>query len=121
VAFIGIVNLTLAAAADRKRELTVYKASGMSVKKYNNLAVFESLIIGFSGSFIGIGLSFFFNRLMPTFALIINKYYIYPIFPLEIIFISLGAILVYLAVYFLIALLNRKNFLALNYYNDRNL
>ncbi len=120
VAFIGVINLTIVTFADRKKEYNVYKASGMSAKKFSILSLFEGLIIGLSGGIIGIILSFFFNTLMPSFAQLINKYLIYSLFPLNIPIITLLAIIVYTFIYYLISLSNKKAYLALDYYSQRD-
>lgn len=121
VAFVGVINLSIVAFTDRKNEFSVYKTSGMSIKKYNKLALFEGLIISISGGIIGTILSFFFNSLMPSFAGIINKYLVFKMFPLEIPIISLVGVIVYVLLYSMIALSNNKNYSRFNFYNQRNL
>lgn len=120
VAFVGVINLTIVTFSDRKKEYNIYKSSGMSVKKFNSLSLYESLIIAISGGIIGIILSFFFNSLMPSFAQLINKYLIYSLFPLNIPIISIIVIMVYTLIYGLISMSNKKLYLNLSFYNQRD-
>ena len=88
VAFLGIINLTIVTIFDRNKEFSIYKSSGMGLKKYYALSAFEGLIIALSGAFIGTALSFFFYSLMPSFASLINKYIDFGWFTPEIPLIS---------------------------------
>lgn len=119
VAFIGVINLTIVTLSDRKKEFTVYKASGLSPSRFLRLAVFESFIIALSGGVIGVCLSLIFNRIMPVFAALINKYLVYQLFPASIFVIAAVAFAVYAAVYMLVALSNKKTFKKWTFQNER--
>jgi putative ABC transport system permease protein len=121
VAFIGVINLTIVTLNDRKKEFTVYKASGLSSSKFLLLTLYESAIIALSGGVIGTCLSLIFNRIMPVFAALINKYLIYQIFPASIFVIAAIAFGVYVSVYLLVALSNKKAFRKLSFQNERAL
>ncbi len=121
VAFIGVINLTIVTLSDRKKEFTVYKAGGLSPSRFLRLALFESFIIALSGGVIGVCLSLIFNRIMPVFAALINKYLLYSLFPVSIFVIAAAAFSVYCAVYLLVALSNKKAFRRLSFRNERAL
>jgi ABC-type lipoprotein release transport system permease subunit len=121
VAFVGIINLTMVTIFDRNKEFSIYKSSGMSLKKYYALSAFEGLIIALSGAFMGTALSFFFYSLMPSFASLINKYIDFGWFTPEIPLISALSAAVYTLIYFITARGNKRSFIKLDFYNERNL
>lgn len=99
VAMIGIINLTIVTLLSRKQEHNIYSSVGMDKKSYTITALCEGFIIALAGGIIGLVLSFIINRLMPSFAILIDRYVIYKLMPWYIPATSLASILLYTLVY----------------------
>lgn len=108
VAFIGIINLTIVSLLDRKREFNIYRSVGMDKKGYTILSICEGLIIALSGGLVGFVLSIIMNRLMPTFALMIDRYVVSAVVPLNVAIIVIAVVALYNLIYFALAISNKK-------------
>ncbi|NCA92585.1 FtsX-like permease family protein [bacterium] len=108
VAFIGIINLTIVSRLERNREFNIYRSVGMDKKGFSALSACEGLIIGLSGGVIGFFMSVVLNRLMPTFAIMIDRYLVGSIVPLSIPIIILSAMVLYMIAYFVVAISNKR-------------
>lgn len=108
VALIGIANLTVVTLYGRRREMNVFRAAGLNKGGFIKLSFFESLIIALSGAVVGVLLSMIVNLLMPVFALIIDRYVVFEVFPPYLALIAAAGIVVSVAIYVGAAAL-RKN------------
>lgn len=108
VALVGVVNLTIVSLMERKREFNVFRALGMDRRLFILLALTESLIIALSGALMGIGLSLIVNLLMPSFAVVIDRYIGFAAFPWEIAVIAAVIIAAYSFIYVIGAATGRK-------------
>ena len=109
VAIVGVVNLTVVTLQSRKREFDVFFAVGLDKKGYAKTVAFESLIISLAGAVVGIGLSLIVNLLLPAFGRIIDRFAEFDPFPWELAVISGVAVIIYLIVYFVAAVVTKKN------------
>lgn len=110
VAMIGIVNLTIVTLLSRNQEFYIYSSVGMDKKSYIITALSEGFIIAFSGGIIGLVLSFIINRLIPSFALLIDRYVIYELMPWYIPITVLASIILYTLIYLAIYALRKSQY-----------
>lgn len=110
VAMIGIVNLTIVTLLSRNQEFYIYSSVGMDKKSYIITALSEGIIIAFSGGIIGLVLSFIINRLIPSFALLIDRYVIYELMPWYIPITVLASIILYTLIYLAIYALRKSQY-----------
>ncbi len=108
VAIIGILNMAIMTSYNRQNELDIYKISGMSNSDFLKFSFGEGLLIVSTGGILGIIASFFINLATPMFYNIINKYVKLTVFPYEILIVFLVATVLFLCVWMLIALSNKK-------------
>ncbi len=109
VALIGIINIIIVAFGERRQEFAIYKSIGMDKKKQNSIIITEGFIIALSGGLLGIIMMLVVNLLIPSFALIIDRYILFNPFPLQIPIIFGIFIGVFVIFYWLVAtLLSRK-------------
>ncbi len=108
VAFIGIINLTIVSRLERNREFNIYRSVGMDKKGFSILSICEGLIIGLSGGVIGFFMSVVLNRLMPTFAIMIDRYLNNSIVPISIPIIIFSAAALYMLTYFVVAISGKR-------------
>ncbi|WP_289054234.1 ABC transporter permease [Carboxylicivirga marina] len=74
-AAIGLMNIMLVAVAERTREIGIRKAIGASSKAIRNQFLFETIIIGQIGGFVGIVVGVFVGNLM---SMIMQSSFIVP-------------------------------------------
>lgn len=110
VALIGIINLTIVTFLSRKQEFAIYNCVGMDKTKHLGLVFGEGIIISLGGGFLALALSFIINRLIPSFALLIDRYVIYRYFPKTIPIIVCLAVILYTIIYISINLLNKSKY-----------
>lgn len=99
VAMTGLVNLTIVTLLNRKQEFRIYESVGMDRKSYILTVLCEGLIVAFGGGITGFILSLIINRLIPSFALLIDRYVIFTAIPWYIPVTAAAAIIIYAAVY----------------------
>jgi ABC-type antimicrobial peptide transport system permease subunit len=99
VALTGIVNLTIVTLLSRKKEHYIYSSVGMDKKSYTITALCEGFIIALAGGIIGLVLSFIINRLMPSFAILIDRFVLYELMPWYIPVTAVASIALYTLVY----------------------
>jgi putative ABC transport system permease protein len=115
VALIGIINLTIVTLLSRKREFEIYNSVGMDKKRYLTIILGEGVIIAVCGALIGLVLSIIVNRLMPTFAIMIDRFIVYEFFPINIV-ITIGiCIALYILIYLITSAIRKGK-----YVFDRN-
>ena len=119
VGFMGLVNLSIVTVFDRKREINLYKLSGMSSKDYLQFAFGEGIIVAISGGIVGLVIGFIMNQLLPNMGSIVDKFMAYPIFPLEVLIVFAIAFTLFIALWLLIAVANRKG--KLTSFNERTI
>lgn len=108
VAFIGIINLTIVSFLDRKREFNIFRSVGMDKKGHAVLSICEGIIIALSGGLVGFALSIVMNRLMPSFAIMIDRFIVSTVVPISIVWIALAVVAFYSAIYFVLAVTTKK-------------
>lgn len=108
VAFVGIINLTIVSFLDRKREFNIYKSVGMDKKAQGILLLCEGIILALSGGIVGFVLSVVMNNLMPTFALMIDRFLLSSIVPLSALWIALAVVVCYSLIYFALGMTAKK-------------
>lgn len=119
VGFMGLVNLSIVTVFDRKREINLYKLSGMSSKDYMAFAFGEGVIVALSGGIIGLIIGFIMNQLLPNMGSIVDKFLAYQIFPLSVLVIFAIAFALFVLLWQLIAVANRKS--KLSSFNERTM
>jgi ABC-type antimicrobial peptide transport system permease subunit len=110
VAVTGIVNLTIVTLLSRKQEHYIYSSVGMDKKSYTITALCEGFIIALAGGIIGLVLSFIINRLMPSFAILIDRFVLYELMPWHIPATALASIVLYTIVYLGIYALRKSKY-----------
>ncbi|NLL56655.1 MAG: ABC transporter permease [Clostridiales bacterium] len=110
VAMVGVINLTIVTRLSRKQEHHIYSAVGMDKKGYTITAVCEGFIIALTGGIIGFILSFIINRLMPSFAILIDRYVVFKLLPWYIPAMALASILMYTLVYLAIYIAKKTKY-----------
>lgn len=108
VGIMGILNISIVTAIDRKNEIKLYKIAGMSNSEYLRFSFFEGLIISFSGGVVGLVMSYIINLIMPTFSSLIDKYTAIKYFQLSLILIFIISAALFTFVWVIIALANRN-------------
>lgn len=101
VCLIGIVNMTISMMISREREFGIYRSVGLDNKKFFGVLVGESLCISLTGGIIGFVFSIVINILVPSFAMLIDRY-VAIVFPIEIFVIIIAVIVLYLVIYCLV-------------------
>ena len=110
VAFLGIVNISIVTAYDRKDEFNIYKFTGMSVREYILHALGESAIIGVVGVIIGAFVSIALYQIMPALSMIADKYMHYSFINLSLFIVLAIAFMLFILMWLSIAKSNRKQF-----------
>lgn len=81
VGILGIVNLSVAVAMDRQKELRVYRMTGMDKKFQLNYAFAEGLMMALAAFIAGVLTSFALNQILTPLGSVLDKYMTFPIFP----------------------------------------
>jgi ABC-type lipoprotein release transport system permease subunit len=108
ICFLGIANIMVVTAMDRRHEFLLYRLSGMSQADTVRFSLGEALSVGTAGGFLGIFLSFIINRLLPAAGTLVNKYYNYGYFPLSALPIAAAGISAFAALWLLISFFRRN-------------
>lgn len=108
VGFIGVFNISIVTAYDRRNEIKLYKVSGMSNSEYVKFSFAEGLLVSLSGSFLGFVMSYAINIIIPIFASLIDKHMAVNYFPISLGLIFIASLLLFTGVWTGIAGVNRK-------------
>jgi ABC-type antimicrobial peptide transport system permease subunit len=81
ISLLGLLNISIVTVFDRRRELLIYKYSGMSKRGYLLFSLGESIAIALTSGFIGILLTLVINQALPSIASLISKYPSFGNFP----------------------------------------
>lgn len=108
VGIVGILNLSIVTAYDRRNEIKLYKISGMSNSDYVKFSFFEGLVIALSGSSLGLIISYVINLILPAFASVIDKYIGVNYVPYNLLLIFGVSFAMFTGVWTVIGAINRK-------------
>lgn len=119
ISLMGVANIAIVTVYDRRAEYRLYKLSGMSQADYLKFSLGEGIVSGLSGGVLGFIAGYAVNMLVPSLGSIIQRYKGFAIMPLELVITFLIGVSAFLALWMLIALVNRKN--TIKSINERNL
>lgn len=91
IAAMGLVNLIVITAGERRREFDVLRLCGMTFRDAVRYIVTETAVLSFIGFVSGLVFAILTNYSSKGIALIIDKYIVPDIFPLRILFIAAAA------------------------------
>lgn len=108
VGIIGVINISVVTAYDRRNEIKLYKVAGMSNREYVKYSFAEGLIISLAGSLMGLVMSYLVNLIMPVFASLIDKYISINFIPISLPVIFVGSLILFTGIWTIIGAVNRK-------------
>lgn len=104
VALMGVVNISVVTRYDRKRELSVFRLSGMSRSDYLGFTAAEGGILALAAAVIGLGTALAVNRLLPLMGAVVDKYMVFAAFPLSSVLSGLIGAVAFVGIWLAIAL-----------------
>ncbi len=111
IAILGIVNVTIVATLDRKREYYLLRCTGLDYKGYIALSSYEGLLIGIAAAIGGLITGLYLSALVPSLATLVDKYTAFPLFPYELAVVAFGGIALYTLIKTIIAAATKRFFL----------
>lgn len=107
VGIMGVLNISIVTAIDRRDEMKLYKVAGMSNADYMKFSLFEGFNVAVAGGLIGFIMSWFVNLIMPTFSSLIDRFTSIKYFPLSLPIIFISSLLLFTVLWLLIARASR--------------
>ncbi|HQC54659.1 MAG TPA: hypothetical protein PKX91_02930 [Clostridia bacterium] len=108
VGIMGVLNISIVTAIDRRDEMKLYKIGGMSGSDYLRFSLFEGLNVALSGGLIGFIMSWFVNLIMPTFSSLIDRFTAVKFFPLSLPIIFASSVLLFTFIWVVIASVEKR-------------
>lgn len=90
IAALGFINLLIVTVVDRRREMTIFRFTGMTTTDAFKMTATESCVSVITGWALGMTFAVIIAQMQPIFASMMNKYATFSRFPLEMCLISVS-------------------------------